>query len=266
MKKKLIAIGDSFTDPNFFSPVEPDHVNDYPAWPEVLNKLLGNKYDVINTSLSGAGNDYIYAESMHHIAKNFDNIGLVVLALSEPGRYTIGSARIRLHSDLMNNVMDNSKPEYKNKLETEKYTKYLDDMFLFSDNIKDLSHFIDKVLSSILLFQTFCEKNNIPYIIVGMLDQTDVFIRDLWSRNTNINSVWKTKSFSRELLDNPMFDMIDENKVIGWPFIKTLGGYPFFEKLKIPEETVSEKDCHPNKFGHEKIAKEVYNLYKELYK
>lgn len=265
-KKKLIAIGDSFTDPNFWSPVEPDHVKDYPSWPEVLNNLLHNEYDVINTSHSGVGNDYIYAESMHHIADNIDNIGLVVLALSEPGRYTVGSARTKLHGDLVQNIMNNSKPEYADKLETDKYTKYLDMVFNDSNTIEDISHFIDKILSSILLFQTFCEKNKIPYIIVSMLDQTDLFMRDLWSRNTNRLTVWNVKSFSKELIKNPMFDLIDDEKVIGWPFVEILGGYPFIEKLEIGKETVSERDHHPNKLGHEKIAKDIYNLYIKLYK
>lgn len=265
-KKKLIAIGDSFTDPNFYSVVNPEHVKDYPSWPEVLNRMLNNKYDIINTSLSGVGNDYIYSESIKQICENINNTGLVVISLSDPGRYTIGSSRTKLHGDLIKNVMQNSKQEYQNKLTECQYTKYLDSIFLHSNNKKDISHFIDKVLSSILMFQTFCKNNNIPYIIVNMLDQTDLLARDIWARNTNRPLEWNSKSFSTELIKNPMFDMIDEDYIIGWPFVETLGGYPFFEKLELGKETVSEKDRHPNKLGHEKIAKEIYNLYIKLYK
>ena len=79
-RKKLIAIGCSFTEHHLSSTISPDIDHDFTRWP----KHLSNMFDMecINLGKCGAGNDQILARTLDATLKEKD-IGLVVIMWSE---------------------------------------------------------------------------------------------------------------------------------------------------------------------------------------
>ena len=79
-RKKLIAIGCSFTEHHLSSTISPDIDHDFTRWP----KHLSNMFDMecINLGKCGAGNDQILARTLDATLKEKD-IGLVVVMWSE---------------------------------------------------------------------------------------------------------------------------------------------------------------------------------------
>ena len=68
------------------------------------------------------------------------------------------------------------------------------------------------------------------------------------------------------MLNSKIFDEINEEKFIGWPILKELGGYNVGNMLdKIDPERkelrISNEDVHPNAKGHKIIAQEIYDSY-----
>ena len=78
-QKILLASGDSFTDPKFFSSdksIDSKLRGGWPMWPELLGKELNLK--VINTGDSGRGNDYIAKQILDKIYEYGDQIDTCV--------------------------------------------------------------------------------------------------------------------------------------------------------------------------------------------
>ena len=62
-------------------------------------------------------------------------------------------------------------------------------------------------------------------------------------------------------------DYINKDNFIGWPSARRIGGYHMGMKLEKPDGSADERysigkyDPHPNKLGHEKIAKEIHESF-----
>ena len=86
------------------------------------------------------------------------------------------------------------------------------------------------------------------------------------------------------VLDSIYFDLIDEKYFVGWPMIREIGGNNVSDFLTKFDKTRTKniidgskvyndngklvsylKDSHPNKLGHEQVAKVLYDAYKEIY-
>ena len=79
-RKKLIAIGCSYTEHHLSSIQSPNVDWDFPRWPEHLSNMLD--MECINLGKCGSGNDQILAKTVD-VVLNEKNIGLVVLMWSE---------------------------------------------------------------------------------------------------------------------------------------------------------------------------------------
>ena len=56
-RKKLIAIGCSYTEHNLSSFYSPDVDWNFPRWPELISEKIN--MDCVNLGMSGGGNNYI---------------------------------------------------------------------------------------------------------------------------------------------------------------------------------------------------------------
>ena len=66
---------------------------------------------------------------------------------------------------------------------------------------------------------------------------------------------WFTSFLVEQKIELQKYD-IDDTNIIGWPFIKDLGGMTFWDINK--DMTISKEDSHPNAKGHELIARYFY--------
>ena len=99
-------------------------------------------------------------------------------------------------------------------------------------------------------FQNHCELQNIPYL--------------------QMQGFRPTHTIKKEFFDCPQFDFINDDKFIGWPIYKELGGKSMWQVLdevdpKRVELRVSKEDLHPNDRGHEYMAEVFYEKYSKSY-
>ena len=250
-RKKLIAIGCSFTEHYLNSDISPDIDLDFPRWPQHLADMLD--MECVNLGKSGAGNDYILAKTVDATLKE-KNIGLVVLMWSEWRRMGF-----QCHTDW--NRWTHITEQTERRLAPGVPVGDLKKFILEKQNPphatrNTLRRFIhaEKIL------------RDIPYMFLQG-PQNVIFRR---SPNGGMGSIRET---ANEILKSPYLDYIENNianKFIGWPIMNELGGYSiedYLNKQDIYREKfrMSKTDSHPNAVGHKFIADFLYEKYKEIY-
>ena len=236
-RKKLIAIGCSFTSHYLTSNQSPNLNFDFPRWPQHLADMLD--MECVNLGKSGAGNDYILAKTVDATLKE-KNIGLVVLMWSEWRR--VGFQRFR-DSNKWTHAIPNDVEDWKKPV-LEKQNKF----HATRNTLRTFIH-AEKILS------------DIPYMFIQGTQA--IFFRKHLTR----------RDVSTEILKSPYLDYIENNisdKFIGWPIMSEIGGYCMDDILnkKGPtrlEYRISSYDAHPNAAGHKFIAEFLYEKYKEIY-
>lgn len=244
-RKKLIAIGCSFTSHYLTSNQSPNLNFDFPRWPQHLADMLD--MECVNLGKSGAGNDYILAKTVDATLKE-KNIGLVVLMWSEWRR--VG---FQCHTDFnrWTNITDHG--NVKEYIGSKKYILEKQNNFHATRNTMRTFIHAEKILS------------DIPHMFIQGTE--NVFWRKSWYMNHD------RSSYSREILKSPYLDYIENNisdKFIGWPTMIELGGYCIADILDKEDPSrskfrISEDDTHPNAAGHKFIAEFLYEKYKEIY-
>ena len=249
MKKILLVSGDSYTDPNFQSEFHPDLDCSWPKWPEIL----ANKLDMecVNLAKSGSGNEYIYSSLLDFITESSsirDRIGLVIAGWSQiqrkdyqqgqSGRWT--NVRIDPHGDAYS--------------------------------------LANKSLKYYLSFQIMCERYNLNYLQIQMINFHHDLIDGLKFGHGDLKEDPKKqrqiivypyeKERDRQRVFNCILsyeDKINTNKFIGWPIAKELGGYtlcsqgsPIFHRDD-KSIRISDLDDHPNAKGQEVIAEYIHD-------
>ena len=265
MRKKLIVSGCSFTTKDYRSSAYPQRDTSYPKWPELLAEKLD--MDCINLAFSGAGNEFIFQTLCEAIIRTpRDEIGMVVAAWSQANRYDW-----QLYKD-MDRMMYN-----------ETYLKGFTWYNHRLDKKGDVFSWVRSDVLKMITLQKLCEGLNIPYKQFQMISlfsgyisglvKTELEVRSINENKTgdNIRHTYpgdKKKDYNKccEILLN--YDQyINAKNYIGWPLAKRFGGFHMGEKLENEngthnlEYTVGKYDPHPNKLGHEKIAKEVYESF-----
>jgi hypothetical protein len=271
-RKKLIAIGCSYTEHYLFSKQSPDVNFDFPRWPEHLSNMLD--MECVNLGSSGAGNDYILASTLDAILKE-KNIGLIVLMWSEWQR--IGFQRLKSW-----NKWRKVTPR-----DTEGLNKFiLENQNVFHATRNTLRTFIhaEKLLRNLpyLFIQgTF----NIPFYSTTELETIDCSVGgpnetlDYYKVNDS------RRMAAKEIIESPYINYIEKNignKFIGWPIMNEIGGYcidHIFDEEDPHDKPgrwsrqrkggakfrMSKTDSHPNAAGHKIIAEFLYEQYKEIY-
>jgi len=243
MKKILLVSGCSNTDKNWYSEIHPEMDCSWPKWPELLAEKLN--MDCVNLAKSGAGNEYIYSSLLDYITENnTSNIGLVIPAWTQCQRKDFSNG--------WNMRWTNTR----------------------IDSHGDVFSWIRKSLNYYLSFQILCEKYNLPYMQLHMLHLYIDWLTGLKPREKDIAENVYPKEFrhkypgDRNKDTQRIISLIDtyENKIntskfIGWPLSEEYGGFCLQKKLiQLEQNTMlSEKDNHPNKLGHKKIAEFIYD-------
>ena len=244
MKKILLASGCSNTTEILISDYHPDLVTNWPKWPELLAKKLDMDY--INLGHSGAGNEFIYRTLLNYISTNdISNIGLVVPAWSQCQR-----------------------KDY----QTSKFSNWTNERI---DPHGDIFSWMRRSLDNMLSFQIMCERYNLPYIQVAMLDLYKDWLHGLRPTGFQIaagkypaNYTHKYPGTNKEKDNETIVRIINEyekvinhKKFLGWPLSPELGGFSLQKKLISMNlgTIISNLDNHPNKKGQEVIAEYIHD-------
>jgi hypothetical protein len=238
LRKKLVVSGDSYTagwrpgddsddqiDEGAGSPTERPIG---PLWPEYLGEMLD--MDVINVSISGRGNEFIYNSIIDKLASSKD-VGLSIAMWNFPGKIVKNQhdhvdepgRRVPPVSELMNTF-----PGQRNER-------------------RSIEYYFLKSLRWFNAFQNYCDSNKIPYM------QCSAF-------NTVSNDLVFLMS------NHPVFYKMKEDHFYGWPMFQQIGGFNISDKLnevdpEMKELRVSDTDTHPNTDGHKLMAELLYNHY-----
>jgi len=248
MKKILLVSGDSYTDKSWTSEIHPDIDTSWPKWPELLAKKLD--MECVNLGLSGAGNEYIYTSLLDYITDkktSIENIGLVIPAWSQCQR-----------KDYQEGIFG-------------RWTNFR------IDPHGDAYSWVNRSLKYYLSFQVMCERYNLNYLQVQMID---LFYGVFSGLTYGHGDIYKDPSKHSEKIPYTKGDVaIDkqrvlscilsyENKIndknfLGWPIATELGGYSVCSKesplKEIMNHKISKLDSHPNAKGQEIIAEFIYD-------
>ena len=227
-RKKLIAIGCSYTRDN----------NKFPVWPTYLAEKLD--MECINLGLPRVGNEYISAKLIDSIFLNRkEDIGLVVLMWS-------GWPRIDFQD---------IKGEWVGLMLTHNDDKYFD--FWGADN--NVYHMTMRALRYFLIAQRLLE--DIPYLMIqGVHNGFHGYTNAAKNRQLAVQTFINSKIFYE--IDEDKFIGWPIMQEIGGRNVDDI-----LNKID-PERKhlrISEEDQHPNAEGHKIIAQELYNAYEKVY-
>ena len=249
MKKTLLVSGDSYTDQDWLSEFHPELDTSWPKWPEILAKKLN--MNCVNLGKAGAGNEYNYSSLLDYISNPLiskDSIGLVIAGWSQIQRKDYQQGQYGRWTNLRN------------------------------DPHGDAFSLANKSLKFYLSFQYLCEKFNLNYYQVQMINfHSDLLgglkyghgmIYDNPSLNNKVIEYQydKEKDEKRVLKCILSYDKkINTDKFIGWPIAWELGGFtlcsqatPIFDRND-KSVKVSDLDDHPNAKGQLKIAEYIHD-------
>ena len=264
-KKKLIAIGCSYTEHYLSSIMTPDFDYNFPRWPQHLADKLD--MECVNLGQCGSGNKYILSKIVDTVLTE-KNIGLVVVMWSQFQRLDFEYSstewmQINLDLDIDQTKID---WDYKQK------------------NFKELHNphsAIQDALRTFILAEKLLK--DIPHLYIQGPDAvssystkkllTDDNYRESKQKRVDTGTFFYPTSIIKLFFLSSYFDYVEKNlseKFIGWPIMQELGGYSvtnILDKLD-PERTqlrISKEDKHPNAEGHKIIAQEIYNAYEKVY-
>ena len=232
-RKILIASGDSWTGGSKHQIKDP-----FPYWPEILANKLNMKY--INVGKGGKGNEFIYNHMIDTLCVT-KQVGFAVCLWSQVDRWDFYQWTFR--------VNPKSRFTMRGWYHAERHQKVIDAIFEH-DGLADGTHNLMKSVRWYYAFQNHCELHSIPYL--------------------QMQAFHPTEDLVKEFLDCPQLDLINDNKFIGWPMYRELGGRTMWDELDKVDPNrvnlrVSKEDCHPNAEGHEYMAEILYDKYKEIY-
>ncbi len=254
-RKKLLAVGCSYTD-NWWT-----EKHGFPVWPELLAEKLD--MDCHNFGMCGAGNHYIFATM--HDKINEEDFDLVVLMWSEFQRMDFqqeipkhwkkrGTRWVSLHPQ-----RGNTKQIYPMNLSSKRsLLKYAD--------IHSMTQ-----LSLRLFYMSQNLLKDIPYIMVQGPRCVATPLGLEYNHSKDFHLVVE-RNCAEIILKNPYTHKIDEDKFLGFPIMRQIGGGdidsmldkadPKRKKFRVGGDKL---DTHPNKNGHEFIMERIYDVYKKNY-
>jgi hypothetical protein len=250
-RKKLIAIGCSFTEHYLSSITTPDFDYNFPRWPQHLADKLD--MECVNLGQCGSGNKYILSKIVDTVLTE-KNIGLVVVMWSQFQRLDFEYSSTRWRHININTDQIKIDWDYKQK------------------NFKELHNPHSATQDALRTF-ILAEKllKDIPHLYIQGPDAVSFYSTKKLLTDDNYRD--SKQNMAKLFFSSSYFDYVEKNlseKFIGWPIMQELGGYSvtnILDKLD-PERTqlrISKEDIHPNAEGHKIIAQEIYNAYEKVY-
>ena len=260
-KPEMIAGGCSFTDAKWLSDIDPQICSNFAKWPEVLANHLGVTFT--NLGRSGIGNIEISNRILDELDRN-DNVKYVFALWSSYDRFCTGTYN---HVPLAYMIMSTdpckyrmiSKDEDKKKMLKELYDKLLNIWWSWENAYND-NH------RAMYMVQKECERRNIKYLFMQGPDPWAAgAINLLINEGVLDRHTWNPRVLYK-FMDSIYYDKINETNFIDFPGMIELGGNSVSRQQKfIDNYRFSEKDGHPNKEGHEYIARLFMERCNEIY-
>ena len=272
-KKELVVIGDSFcvdlisaynymlksgttTYQVYYTgsirDVEIKYQEPFPIWSEIIAKELNLK--LVNLSKAGTGNDYMLGKALDYITKNKKKIEKVIIAWSGWYRVDIevdysDHETALLLSHLYPKDLTDNYQSVKNFNEVLPAEEILYNKYPYPNKISS----INKFFRNVYLMQTVCETFNIDY---RMIQSVPI------GSTINFKIVIDEENYvplAKQILDHDYFDLINDEKFIGWPIQENLGGFSMSSVMaeSSPIYYLNKYDIHPNKKGMELISKMI---------
>ena len=253
---KLISIGCSYTE-HYLDSMHTKIKLDFPRWPEHLSDKLDMEY--VNLGRTGMGNEYMVSQLLETLMR-VKEIGLVVIMWSEWQR---------MDFQIESNSWYSLHPHRDNE-EIEKFPMNREGRIALLQYFNVVAS-VMKNLRQFLIAQKLL--NDVPYL---MIQGCCPLVEPMYLHPENNSIDWEEitrirKEAIKQMLDSPIVDKIKEDKFIGWPIFREIGGFTvdnMLDKIDTKREKlrVSPDDSHPNSEGHEIIAKNIYEQYKKVYK
>ena len=249
--EKILVSGDSWSDPNYKSKVNPDYKNTF-TWSDML------KGDVTNISISGLDNVSIINNALQAIYENKPD--RVIIALSCWSRYSMPN--YIMHPLFLFDVALKTKSIDNYKYDKKQYTRTLRHL---ADMMNTTTEDVDNVYEFVIHFI----KNYIPMFVSNtcLALQNIIHICDLLKIKLHIFQTFSAFScavdkndnrvaFEKELISSDLFlDLWDSNAdLIGYPWIPSAGGFTVHSTLCRKKDILGNGDGHPNQSGHKKIG------------
>mgnify|MGYP003113757964 CR=1 FL=1 len=222
----------------------------FPVWPTLLAKKLDT--EVINVASSGAGNDYIFSAILDKLVSINDSVDMVIVMWSEFQRvdFERKSQWVAMHH-LRNNSSNSP------------WINPITDA-LIEHGIGFPRETSRKSLRTFYAFQSVMENSKIPFLqIVGTTPIPSYDEQYVEGKKVK----YIAEDGMKEFIRTPYLDKIDDTKFLGWPVFNRIGGFCIDDKIDewdsgvrdlSPKLRISAQDSHPNKKGHEHIAKYLY--------
>jgi len=250
---KLLAVGDSWTDPTYISPVDK---KDFTRWPELLADKLGID-SVDNRGISGAGTNRMVSTALRQIMLD-DSITHCAVLLS--GWY---------RSDIVGiQVIPFSGP--RSERNEERYQKHLKDTVL---GVRArIRYYVEEMMTT---KYAYLDRDLSYQVIFDNISSLGVLIHFCFERNIDIAimqgpSPWPNNAIMRiSRLHNS--DIYNELYSKGYLFcVKNISKIDYREhalQRELTDEMLVKKhvDDHPNELGHKFIADSMYEFFKTLY-
>ena len=275
-KKILFAAGCSYTDKDYVSfdnSLPKDRMGGWKFWPEIMADELN--LTCVNAGKSGRGADFMFNETIKAIAMYGDRLDTIAILWS-------GSDRSSFYNYDFNPLVEiDIDPRHKRK------DGAVWDPFIWMDQIgigkvnrnfwasqhfnkSVYTHMIENQLIKMLSIIEICKAKNIKLVMgQGLIFFNYHVLENMWAEKKLTEKAYITK---KEVLDiflkNSLFPRLERHKsnIVGWPFIKELGGRTY-DDIRINKEKyfISKLDRHPNAMGQELFANIFLEQYKKVY-
>jgi len=94
--------------------------------------------------------------------------------------------------------------------------------------------------------------------IQSILDSVGVDYRIFSSLNPFLELFSTYKDFIKNFIDSPLHEHINNDKMIGFPFFKEIGGYTFSQFINEKDNTYKDSTNHPTEKAHKEWAEWLY--------
>jgi len=255
--KYLYSVGDSFSTDGNFKDFDTDKEFDkiFPSYSQIIAK--SNNLELIDHSQGGAGNDYMFRRFTEYCISNMNKLPETIFIIN----FSIFESRFEFYCcDEHKYVGVSSDVKMTNK-HCKKSSSFYKNLYY----LKNGDYIKERVVFPIFYIYNFLKLQNIKFI----LSSTCIWDFKLFDTS---DVTWKDYIDSRDVfLEGYMYPPnnapIDKSEFghYGRP-----SGYsyeaPFNTPLlEYPDDCASSIDCHPNKQGHEKLAKIFVSKFNKVY-
>lgn len=276
MKNTILALGCSFTDPDFrvgFVPADfPEHLKGgWKMWPEVFRDRLserdGVKYKLINAGQSASGMDWHANEFFQHWMDYKNDLKVVLWGGSSWYRfYHITNKQRYAATDLADPKFysDQRLNERIDRMKGDGMYEYTKSVALTLDSHEARKEIARKYISMLIGIKDLCESNNVDFMFYQLLEpMTAPSFNKINGSKDSINRAVQLNLF-REC-KNAWKELCDSKHIIGWNqsgFIESWATqyrsrtYTIADNIDYPNN-----DRHPNESGQVHIGEIFWNHY-----